>query len=85
MLDKLAKVVLSDNIKSIESDAFTKCNNVTTYGLDGSYAQTFAETQNIPFISHTGHNFGEWEVIKAATLEELGLQSHIRYAEWKKP
>ena len=47
----LTKITIPESVTSIESFAFEDCNNVTIYGYTGSYAETYAEGNDIPFVS----------------------------------
>ena len=47
----LTKITIPESVTSIESFAFEDCNNVTIYGYTGSYAETYAEENDIPFVS----------------------------------
>jgi hypothetical protein len=42
-------VIIPSSVTSIEDYAFYNCNNMTIYGRTGSYAQKYAEENNIPF------------------------------------
>lgn len=48
---KLESVVIPESVVTIDKNAFTNSKNVTIYGYDGSYAQTFANEKNIPFVA----------------------------------
>ncbi len=45
----LAKIVLPSSVKKIEDSAFSGCDALTIYGEAGSYAETFAKENGIPF------------------------------------
>ena len=45
----LEKVVIPASVTTIDSSAFLECPNLTIYGYEGTYAQTFAEENGIPF------------------------------------
>lgn len=48
----LTKVLIPDSVKSINSyngGSFGNCKNLTIYGYEGSYAQTFSQNNSIPF------------------------------------
>jgi hypothetical protein len=47
----LTSINISDSVTSIGEDAFYNCNNLTIYGYTGSYAETYANENNIPFVS----------------------------------
>ncbi len=42
-------IKIQENVVSIDEDTFASCKNLTIYGKEGSYAQTFAESKNINF------------------------------------
>ena len=42
------------SVKSIGEDAFFLCTNLTIYGTKGSYAETYANKNNIPFKTAVG-------------------------------
>lgn len=48
--DALEKVVIPKNVTDIAISAFYKSPNVTIYCYADSYAQTYAESRNIPYI-----------------------------------
>ena len=46
----LKKIILSESVESIGTDAFSGCNEeFTIYGYEGTYAQQYANENNIPF------------------------------------
>ncbi len=50
----LKKVCLMSTVGSIGSNVFYQCDNVTIYGQKGSYAETYAKQNDIPFQVYTG-------------------------------
>ena len=48
--EKLSKITIPENVSSIGKDAFSRCPELTIYGVTGSYAETYANENNIPFI-----------------------------------
>ena len=46
----LTSINIPNSVTSIESSAFQGCTNLTIYCEQGSYAETFAETNNIPVV-----------------------------------
>ena len=46
----LTSVTIPDSVTIIADDAFNGCN-LTIYGSTGSYAQTYAVRNHIPFVS----------------------------------
>lgn len=47
----IEKINLPRSVERIADDAFEGCDALTIYGETGSYAQTFAKEQGIPFVS----------------------------------
>ncbi len=47
----LTRVVIPESVTEIYRDAFRACNSVTIYGKAGSYAETYAKENNIPFVA----------------------------------
>ena len=45
----LTDIWIDENVTSIGNNAFRGCTNVTIHGIAGSYAQTYAVNNNIPF------------------------------------
>lgn len=48
----LKKVIMSNNVRSIGSEAFAGCINMTIYGYSDSYAEAYATENNIPFKNY---------------------------------
>jgi hypothetical protein len=46
----LTSVTLPASVTTINMDAFGNCPSLTIYGYAGSYAQTYANNANIPFV-----------------------------------
>ncbi|MEE1172775.1 MAG: leucine-rich repeat protein, partial [Ruminococcus sp.] len=53
----LRHVVISNSVNSIGIDSFSGCSNMTIHGKEDSFAENYATSNNIPFISFTGSNF----------------------------
>lgn len=49
----LEAITLSAHVAEIGENAFQGCQNLKIYGEEGSYAQTYAQSQNIPFIPNS--------------------------------
>ena len=47
----LTSVIIPEDVIYIGESAFEGCKNLTIYGLEGSYAQTYAEGKGISFVS----------------------------------
>ncbi len=47
----LTSITIPDSVTSIGYNAFYNCNNLTIYGYAGSYAETYANDHNIPFVN----------------------------------
>ena len=65
----LKKIVIPSSVTEIEEEgyygdlaylegAFYDCDNLTIYGYTGSYAETYAKENNIPFVSLDGTSGG---------------------------
>ena len=52
----LKSIVISENVTSIDEDAFKGCSNLKIYGKEGSYAETYARKYNIPFVKYVFEN-----------------------------
>ena len=68
------KVLIPETVTSIGSNAFYNCTKMTIYGLPGSYAETFANNNSIPFEDISGFRKGFYrnadytvKVVDAAT------------------
>ncbi len=46
----LTKIVIPEATAEIAKDAFKDANNLVIYGVGGSYAETYANENNIPFV-----------------------------------
>ena len=47
----LAQIYIPANVTQIDSTAFSGCTQLTIYGAAGSYAESFANEQGIPFVA----------------------------------
>jgi len=45
----LEKIWIGENVESIGNYSFTNCSKLTIHGVEGSYAQEYADSKNIPF------------------------------------
>ena len=67
----VSKVIIPASVRSIGDYAFYKCNNMTIYGYINSYAQQYAESNEIPFVSVA--------IAKNATADDV--MSHINLGD----
>ena len=47
----LTKIIIPDSITSIPDNAFSSSSNLTIYGYTGSYAENYANEENIAFVA----------------------------------
>jgi len=47
----LTKITIPNSVTSIADDAFSGCEDLIIYGMTGSYAETYANKNDIPFIA----------------------------------
>lgn len=47
----LTEITIPDSVESIGAAAFEDCENLSIYGYTGSYAETYANESDIPFVS----------------------------------
>ena len=52
---KLTSIMIPENVTKINSSAFSGCDNLTIYGIKNSYAEIYANENNIPFVSVNGY------------------------------
>ena len=52
------KVLIPGTVKSIGNNAFDNCKKITIYGIPGSYAETYANDNNIPFADISTYQEG---------------------------
>ncbi len=53
----LSYVIIPFNVNSIGIDSFSGCSNMTIHGEEDTFAEGYATSNNIPFISFTGSSF----------------------------
>ena len=94
---KSGSYAIPDSVTSIDKTAFNGCTELTIYGHDGSYAETDAQNNNIPFVAinpdviseiifaktETNLTAGEKETLsfKASSVGGTGTK---KYAVWYK-
>lgn len=71
----LTEIFIPDTVTSISDNAFIGCNNLTVFGKSGSYAETYANQKNYPFVAVT--DFGTtgdciWTLDSTGTLTVSG-------------
>jgi uncharacterized repeat protein (TIGR02543 family) len=68
----ITKVIIPESVTDIGSNAFYKCNNMTIYGYKNSYAESYAITESIPFVSVAiAKNASADDVLKKMNLDTL--------------
>ena len=79
----LTKIVIPESVGFIQDNAFSGCNNVTIFGKNGSYAQTYADANQLNFKAivpefAVGDSNGDGKVdINDATLIQKYLAKYI--------
>lgn len=71
----LRSITLPPSVRNIGSEAFHECKNVTIYGHAGSYAQTYAKKNQIPFKDISSGTCGRnlsWKLSSEGTLTISG-------------
>lgn len=74
----LERIYIPSSVTSIGQYVFVYCDKLTIYGIAGSYAQKYANSNGIKFVaqSHT-HSYGNWEQTKSPTCTENGSQKRV--------
>lgn len=68
----ITKVVIPESVTEIGNYAFYKCDNMTIYGYKNSYAESYAITESIPFVSVAiAKNASADDVLKRMNLNTL--------------
>ena len=76
----LTKVEIPDSVTNIDYGVFNECPAVTIYGYSGSYAEAYANENNIPFVVIPKENIAEgiigetisWVIKENGTLKISG-------------
>ena len=68
----LTSITIPDSVTEIGESAFDKCDKLTIYGYSGSYAQTYADSNNIPFVEIT-NNLGDVNLDGRITISDVTL------------
>ena len=55
----LTSITIPDSVTSIGYDAFSRCTSLTIHGYSGSYAETYAKNNNIPFVAIFNSKIGD--------------------------
>ncbi len=71
----LDKIIMTEFVENIKTDAFSNCSNLTIYAPKNSYAYTYANKNSIPFVSYA-ENF---------TLKFAAPTSSINRFNWSEP
>ena len=80
----LTKIIIPKTTTVIEENAFTYPNNVTIYGISGSYAETFADEHSIPFVALSIFELSDVYRIAGTTRYETSLKiAEVLKAEQK--
>ena len=88
----LEKIVIPATVASINANSFTGCTNLKIYGEQGTYAETYANNNSIPFICFsyevvsgknvriTGYNGDDAEIMIPAKLNGNTVTAIYNYA-----
>ena len=68
----LVYIRIPNGVTSIGWKAFDKCDKLTIYGYSGSYVQTYANSNNIPFVEIT-NNLGDVNLDGRITISDVTL------------
>jgi putative cell wall-binding protein len=77
----LTSITIPDSVKSIGNDAFAGCDNLSIYGVPGSYAETYARNNDIPFKPYEKPPAVDKTQLKALIAEAEQLESSDYTAE----
>ena len=73
----LTSVTIPESVTNIRPWAFEYCHNLTIYGYADSYAETYAEENDIPFVALTTYMLGD--VNDDGTIDVLDAVAVLRY------
>lgn len=78
-------VNIPKSVTSIYLNAFWNCENLSIYGYENSYAQSFAEEQNIPFVVLDDEEDDDYFILGVDTnrFVHYGLPYSIDNSEYK--
>ena len=83
----IKKVVIPSSVTKIGNNSFYNCTNVTIYGWFGSYAETYANNNNIPFASiddlveDTEDEGDEQKLYVTTSFDDGSRQKLLRWTE----
>ena len=75
----LRTVTISDSVTHIGEGAFYGCNSLTIYGYPASYAEKYAQEQNIPFCRKSSPKKASDETLFQYTESDGGTVTIVRY------
>lgn len=74
----LSKVVIWDSVTNISVTAFDNDPNLIIYGFADTYAQTYAQEHNIPFVEMVRFLLGDVDGIDGVNINDVtAIQSHL--------
>ena len=74
----LERIVIPSSVTSISDVAFLNDSNLTIYGFEGSYAQTYAQEHNIPFVLIETYMLGDVDGDGLVNINDVtAIQSHV--------
>ena len=74
----LKKIVIPESVTYIAPSAFNNDPNLKIYGFADSYAQTYAQEHNIPFVEMVRFMLGDVDGIDGVNISDVtAIQSHL--------
>ncbi len=67
----LAKITIPNNVSSIGSYAFKNCDDIAIYGETGSFAETYATENEIPFVNTKKDSLKNINIEYATTTKKM--------------